>query len=661
MSYLLNPFISSIGGGGDAPNIPADANWSNVIAQMSFEDILNSEWFYDEGPGVLSVTNTGGTTVSTGQRYGESAIDFSGATNLRMEINDGASFVLSSDWTVSFSWQSDTLAGTGNRQLCGKWQSASGKRGFILRLDFDTNELVFIYSTDGNDSPRDEASFTPSVDTNYDFDIVHDASEGANGTVYVYVNQTLTLTVVLTGALHDTDVDFQLGSFSGSGDGQVGTYDNLRIVQAVETATAREHTVQSQIHGLSSWWIYPIASIDLNRLRTSVCTPGAAAASVSLPSTPGGSQWALSFDPGSKVMVHRERLHSGYGQDDHNAAAIKRMGNGQYIVVYTGHAPEGDQYLRYRIGDDLDSLGSESTLSTGGATELTYAQIFTFGSDVYIFSRAGSDQNTWVFWKSTDNGSTWSSSTSLIAGYLGSGGTRTPELTYISGRKISSTTIRFFAMLHPAGNRQLRCFDVNVSTGDVTSAGGNLGNIYSGWSVLEMDDADTDLAEILDDDGAASDAIRLLDVADDGEAILFCHFNEGGSPYGGEYRRLELTGSDPFTPGDWTQTTIADSGEPFYVGSSYYFGGAQFDRVAGGHDEVYTAEEDAGTWYIRKRATSDGGSTYPVGSTVESSSDMLIRPICPQGANSDCPVIYQRIHGTYPDFKTWTRGVTKLG
>ncbi|MGG7567910.1 LamG-like jellyroll fold domain-containing protein [Rhodovulum sp. DZ06] len=622
--------------------------WTNTVAQVSGEEANANGFVYDEGPGLLPVAAAGHTITSAAPIFGAKAITLAGGFGSHIEIDAAGSWDLSADWTVEFSVRPASIAASSSSQLCGWWESVAGGRGWILRWDHSADELRFLYSVDGSATIYTGSPMSPVAGEIYHFTVVHDASAGAAGRVTVYVNGASVHVADLSGPIHQPPGAFRVGNYIGSSLGQPGEYDNIRLLDVAATpGAAVEWPVHGAARALASWWIHPQARVVGGRL----CFGGV---------TESGAQYLYGFGADGN-MTDRRILSAAYAQDDHNAPAVEVMGNGELFVAYTGHGE--DNSVRYRTGPDPAGLGAEGAL-TGASTPAAYVQVFTWGAQVWVFTRRGSNANNWGLYRSGDNAATWAGGGAFQQLLLGSEGLgyADPDLTYLAIRQVSPGRLRVFATLHPRSFIGLRVFEIDMASGNVEVGGTAVGNVQTGAGLpLVMNAGGTPsaaLPSILEADGT-SDTVRLLDVSDDGGAILYAHFTETGSPaWDGEIRRALLTGVDPSTAAHWSHSVVAPTGDPFFAASAY-FGGACFDRTAGA-DAVFTSEEVAGSWAIRRRVATGGGASWPISREVAASaSAFLVRPISPVGASAAFPVTFQEVRA-FPTYSSWEAGRIRL-
>lgn len=597
-------FVGVIGGGAvEIPTVEGDADWANVLAQASWRSMPGG-FGIDEGPLRLQTTETNGSPINTDPIFGRGSWDLN--TDGRFVI-PASTRNLNTEWTLYVTHRPDAFTG-GQQVICNKWLSSTGNRGFILRDDRSNNRLQLLYSTTGSNTVTNNYTFTAVADTEYDFILSYNPT---GGLFKVWVNRTLAFDLSGVSLHNNSSVDWTLGRYVATGvDSVVGQLDRFRLragaVTSAESDPTDDWTLQEHIPNINSYWTDHSIVLD-NKLYISTADRG-------------GAQLAWEVSPGEdRVVTDDVGLYDGYAVDDHNAAAIERMGNGDLIFAYTGHNDDGN--LRVRTGADFDNLGSETVLTNGGTGgNFTYCQIHVRGNEVYLFTRNGSDD--WSIFYSTNNGSTWSS---RIAWFDSTG------QSYILTRRLDNDTLRFVLVGHPSEAGPIKLGEIDLGTGDITSGGSSLGNFKTATSLPVAWASFTTIRA-----APGSGVHRVLDFSDDGERIIIY------TSVDDSYKMLTIT--DTAFGSAWTADTIRTAGG-YFSAANNYVGGACFDRSKTTNDLI-VSYLDTGTWYIRPY-TRTGAGSYTAGTVENSSTNPLVRPMSPRNASTWFPYFYQEL-------KDWT-------
>lgn len=616
---IIDSYRAGIGGvvpDDQAP--PADPYWENVVLQCDFDGRDGFQGAFDQSPNNRTLTFSSSSVQLDNAEvvFGPTSVTLSSTNSTYIQVAASSDFDPSGD----FTWEGwftlpSSLTTTTPYDLFSKWWSTNGNRGYLCRYNHSEGQLQFLYSTTGDNTVTVAGSWSPSSRTPYFIRVVIES-----GVVTGYVNGTQIFTASLSGSIFSSPEPFRIGNHRDPGGGLTnglrGWVDDLRLTKGVARTgpvPVSTYPVQGAVWGSYSWWIHPLGRRDGEYTYMGHTSPD-------------GNILISKIHNHTHVVVHTQILNESYSNDDHIAPANVRLSNGNILVGYSSHSDNNTWH--YRIGPDIDDLGSQSSLTASGL--VAYSQIFTRGSSVYAVMRVGALESgtTWAMFVSSDNGATWGSQITFFQRDRG----------YILGRKTSSDVIRFWAILHAGeSNNSIRVFDLDLSTGDFTSGGATVGNLDGTDLPIGMGD----IAQLYA--APANSNIRLLDASDDGTAFAYAETDSGGDT---TYKVAYLTGSDPHDAGDWTHKTVTAAGEFFYA-TSLYSGGVVFDRTVPANTAVYLSREDSGTWYIERWTTSDGGDNWS-SSEVESGSSVHIRPVSPLGASADLPVLWQR--GSYTDF-----------
>jgi hypothetical protein len=426
----------------------------------------------------------------------------------------------------------------------------------------------------------------------------------------------------------------------GVGEGDTfGDPSNVSSVATPYDAILAESTLAAD--GANSWW-------ERNAIKQSLRN------SVAFGYMVAGStdQIVGRLDLPTGLVDSTFTVNSTFGVDDHSAPTVEEFPNGQLCCAYTGHNETTD--VKYRISSDGDpaNLGAAVTCITTPATN-SYAQLYIHGTDT-IFVLTRNSTTNWDIAKSTNKGTNWTRKKRLVT----ISGMPTADQVYIQTGRVDADNLRCFVIPHPTNVQNvLRVFNLNLSTGVMSDDAGTIGTIEDGTNDTALS-AFADLPAIRTP--AASRSQRLLDVRDDGGAILLADFvTATGSDL--KYYIGRLTGANYYTAAHWTFNEICDAGAMF-ASATLYPGGATFDRVSP-TDSIFLCRESgpihSGAWILERRTTADSWATNSVASQIKVRSAKTVRPVSPRGAVEGVGrVMWQEgseaVANAYTDFSVWS-------
>lgn len=124
--------------------------------------------------------------------------------------------------------------------------------------------------------------------------------------------------------------------------------------------------------------------------------------------------YAMVYNHVSKSWSEPVLVHSGIGQDFHYYPAIINTADGKLHVFYGSH----NSQLKHSVSTYAENISAWTTLSDLATPTSTYVNLVTISNgDLYVFSREdniGTYRLPEGYWKSTDNGLTFSSFNRII-------------------------------------------------------------------------------------------------------------------------------------------------------------------------------------------------------------------------------------------------------
>jgi len=356
--------------------------------------------------------------------------------------------------------------------------------------------------------------------------------------------------------------------------------------------------------------------------------------------TYSNNQSIVEIDVDTKVMTGVFNVGKAYtGNDDHRDPAMRTTPTGKFFSAYTGHGD--DNILRYRRSSDASfrNLGAEVQLSTDGLGAASYIMIYNQVSTGHMFMVCRTSTLKWSFFKSTDDGVTFSAGKVLT--------THPTKQSYIYGEWASATRLRFFVNENSALEATLRIFEWDVVTGDIYAAGNTvIGNSETG--------------------GANFDNMTVFRPYTNGRSSQIMCFGANANQaiyaqlddLNEKCRQLSIflpAGKDPFTPTDWVTTILS----PEYTGASdqrRFNGQATFSyRTDLAMPRIYDAIRDGTNWQIRQLdATAADFSTFTtkiLRSVPDTDYNAAMRPRAPYGSDGRLDLSWQE--GRYVNYSDW--------
>lgn len=375
-----------------------------------------------------------------------------------------------------------------------------------------------------------------------------------------------------------------------------------------------------------SWWTRPRAVAAGG--KTYVGATGLTGATLNVYS--GTSDKPTKYQLSTSVVV-----------DDHNNPALIVQPGKPLVAMYSLHG--GDSLLRWRKSavniEQGISFGSERTFTLAGST--TYAVAHIHGNNIYVFHRCPATTG-WSLLKSTDWAETWTDVQVVSSAFQ----------FYGASVRYGADTLRLTMTNHPVNlsppDQNIYYAEINLATGSITKSDGTvLGNLSGTNLPLALGSLELIASP------PAGQSTWAYDVSDSAiPEVLWSSFDKANIATTGVYKYTKLVA------GVWVTEDIVAAGATFTASAEPYLGGAQF-AVGGTQGQVFVTREAAGTWYIEKRTTTDGGITWAT-TVVESSATTKLARAWPterRDATVTWPVFVDDMtrHTTYVDFDNTIR------
>lgn len=329
-----------------------------------------------------------------------------------------------------------------------------------------------------------------------------------------------------------------------------------------------------------------------------------------------------------------------HGQDDHNAAAMLFLPNGDFFAMGADHDSNNTAWWwrtgRFGADGKLERLDPLQIFDTGTKKNLSYGQAFIHEStgDIYVFFRT--DTTNWNGFRSQNNAVSFTD-LGLILDSSASGVVR----TYINMGWAGADVLRFMIWQDPdtpTSHTVLQIADYNVVTGEITSGSGVVGTIGTG--------ALRTSCSTIWDYGANTQVVGNS-MAPGGKGILASPSVSGDTTHPRYF--LKLVDEDhPYAAASWSKNHVVDSN----TAGSFTISGLSTEdaprigvvRFEGNNFiiETYVSDVDAVNWTMAKTV-----ATVPKTSTNFAVKSLLS---C-QGCDSEVEWVW--IEGRYIDYNNY--------
>ncbi|MDO3694001.1 BNR-4 repeat-containing protein [Wenyingzhuangia sp. chi5] len=310
-------------------------------------------------------------------------------------------------------------------------------------------------------------------------------------------------------------------------------------------------------------------------------------------------------------------IREGFQVDDHNNPTFLVRKDGRIMVSYSGHFFGPMRVLVSENPEDITSFGPEATFGT----EVTYANPYQIGNDIYMFYRDGSSWHPSIA-ISNDGGLTWGSPQTLIKRNAAQ---KRPYVRYIQdsqeGVHITFTTG------HPRQEPSNKIYYVYFKDNKFYKADGTFIKNYTGTSsALDIDAGEPEVVY-----NASQGKGWTWDIALDKNekpVILYAAFPDD---YNHHYYYAKFDGSQ------WNNHHIVNSGKWFPQTPSggtepepNYSGGMSLDP--NDISTVYLSKQVNDVFEIYKYQTPDDGATWKTTAITENTpADVInVRPVVPR-------------------------------
>lgn len=329
-------------------------------------------------------------------------------------------------------------------------------------------------------------------------------------------------------------------------------------------------------------------------------------------------------------MTVTKRTYDIVGSDDHNAPCILAPSDVPPILAWSLHGASANVYVKRGSGAALDFASMAATQSVTFGDQATYAELFRIsGNDLVLFARyrAGSAYR-WGFIRSADYGATWTAMTHLFSA---------PEAGHFYMDLVRVGDV-LRAGLFQFAVGDIYWLEIDLVTGDIDQSDGtNLGNLDGTNLPITPPTA----ARIYD---TVTGGARLFDVSASTDPEV--GFVTWTTTDDATYKYIKRTA------GTWGSVKIIEAaGQGLGVQTDRYYGGISFPNpTAGG--TLYLSREDAGSWYVEKHVTANGGDTWTV-TELAAAGVPLVRPYCPVGRSTGPEVLWHRVP-LYSSYTNWS-------
>lgn len=343
-----------------------------------------------------------------------------------------------------------------------------------------------------------------------------------------------------------------------------------------------------------------------------------------------------------RVVLNTIVLHAALDVDDHPNPSLAVLPNGKLGTWYARHEPISTT-PHQRIS--TNTLAADPTLSGGfaaeqnldasiGATSYDYLIPIVIGSTIHLFFRniPTGTQYELCETTSTDNGATWSASTTIVA--------NTTKTRRAYWRISERDGIIHFAITDGSPNTD-ETFLYHFAR-DGASYLHSDGTAIAASLPLDV----SDLSTVYD---AGNTWILDIAIAPDGKAYIVhpvypTEFTDH------RYHFAAFTGSN------WTSVEVCEAGGGLDV-TGVYSGGARLDPESPG--SIAASIEVDGEWEIWQFVTSDGGASWNGIPITQDSTTKNIRPVFVRDGVASFRIAW--MHGTYTGYTTFSVGTWGAG
>lgn len=292
--------------------------------------------------------------------------------------------------------------------------------------------------------------------------------------------------------------------------------------------------------------------------------------------------------------------------DDHNLECFVQLPSGRWMAIWNRHSITGTQGFRYAVSATIDGIDFGTPVVVPGGARPSYSQAWLVGSRLWVVYRVGgSADGAWVI-RYSDNPDdavpTWSGEVQITT------------VAYLQ-TVVTGSQMRCAMYQHPVSgaNHHINVFDIDLTTGDVDSGSGVIGNILTGDGMPVTQSNSRRAVQI------NTGTSRMFGY--DGEAILAMEMADGTS-VGTYFRYVRTPGTGLFE-----RQMVCSAGLGFMGGQQGYFGGTCADGPGAILAAVNVGPSiGVGAWELQRWATGDGGDTWTKTHTITAGTGIIARP-----------------------------------
>ena len=348
-----------------------------------------------------------------------------------------------------------------------------------------------------------------------------------------------------------------------------------------------------------------------------------------------GRSYVSSYDEETGVV--NQSFIKQYTPDDHHAGALVVTDDEPVVVFTHGRTLTLINRIYYRRSaspGNVSSFGEEESFNfVNPAGQTDYPTASVSGSEILVMCRMALTRwaaryAAWPLAETPDWGSNdgadciWFTGEPLVGRpYILPRQDRSdPDIVHLALGTLPEVT---------ANQEDVRYGYIRISTGGIfTGAGVEIGNLKTGVN-LPLTFADFTSVYV----APAGTKTRVYDISSDGQAILFSTYTGNGlgataSNY--QYARKQVDNT-------WTVHQVAATGTALIYN---YFGSGAFDYE--NSRLFYLCRESAGTWSLESVVSNNEASF--TASLVESSTDILMRPITVKTPGNKIRYLWQRLN-----------------
>lgn len=233
MSFIIDPYRYGSGGGGGS-----DPSFSSVVFLSGFDSVNGSSQFADE-----STANNKGNNVITDidpaldtsvMKFGAGSAQFNGTSHFLTWADSTDWDLGSGQFTIEGWFRFDAAGIEATQALVQQWTASTNNRSWLIqyRGGAATNDLIFVYSTNGTSSTVIATSaWTPTSATWYHLAVDRDGSNKFR----IYVDGVMMGSATASVTLFAATSVMRIGNSATGGGSEYfdGNIDEVRITKGV--------------------------------------------------------------------------------------------------------------------------------------------------------------------------------------------------------------------------------------------------------------------------------------------------------------------------------------------------------------------------------------------------------------------------------------------